>query len=374
MVDETRLGDESKLDFNFDDSSLDDYAGGEEVKPWIDSSQIIENEQNQYMSDDTESYAGDISDGSENGKDVVQAYLENNGIKTESIKFQDQNGLVSQKNWNDLTAEEQYNILQDAHKDPQTDLSQQEILLINNIREKGLSPAQYLDQYAQAVMNLQPKFAEKPIEGGLASLSDDDVYIADLITKVPDITDEEAEASLASAKLNPSVFERQVASLRQQFSDNEAAQQAQQYEAAHQAETQRLEVFQNSVLDSINNFNGIGNLDIALTQSDAENIAQFILGHNELGTSGLGQALQDPENLVKASWFLLNQDSIFEDIQNMVQRATLAAKQEGYNIGINEARQNQPSKIVRQRVPPKNASKPLGQPTNMTIDDLDYQF
>lgn len=373
MVDETKLGDESKLDFNFDDSSLDDYAGGEEVKPWIDSSQIIEDERNQYTNTEEETYSNDSSD-SDNEKDIVQAYLENNGIKTESIKFQDPNGLVTQKNWNDLTAEEQYNILEDAHKDPQTDLSQQEILLINNIREKGLSPAQYLDQYAQAFMNIQPKVAEKPIEGGLASLSDDDVYIADLITKVPDITDEEAEASLASAKLNPSVFERQVASLRQQFADNEAAQQAQQYEAAHQAEAQRLEVFQNSVLDSINNFNGIGNLDVALTQSDAEDIAQFILGHNELGASGLGQALQDPENLVKASWFLLNQDSIFEDIQNMVQRATMAAKQEGYNIGINEARQNQPSKIVRQRVPPKNASKPLGQPTNMTIDDLDYQF
>lgn len=374
MIDESRLGDESKLDFNFDESDLDEQQDTSEdyAKPWIDSSQMIEDQSNQPADDD--GYAVDDQQDDEDGKDVVQAYLESRGINTNSIKFQDPNGIVSQKNWNDLSAEEQYNILQDANKDPQVDLNQQEILLINNIREKGLSPAQYLDQYAQAVMNTQPTMPEKPIEGGLSSLSDDDVYVADLITKIPDITDEEAEAALDSAKTNPSIFQRQVASIRQQFAANEEMQDAQQKAAIEQAQNQRLEVFQDSVLDSINNFNGIGNLDISLTQPEAEDIAQFILGHNELGTSGLGQALQDPENLVKASWFLLNQDNIFEDIQNMVNRATVAARQEGYNIGIQEAQRNAPSKVVRQRVPPKNASKPLGQPTNMTIDDLDYQF
>lgn len=373
------IGDESKLDFEMDDQvNVEDGSPVEDnVKPWIDSSQMIEQEQQQPAYDDN-GYPvdGDYVEAEDpNDKDVVQAYLESKGVDTQSIKFQDPyTGLLSERNWNDLTAEEQYNILSDAHKNPAIELSDQEKFLINNIREKNISPAQYLDQYAQAVMNSQPTMPAKPLQGGLSRLDDDSVFIADLMTRVPDITDEEATAALDSAKENPSVFERQVASIRNQFAANEAMQDAQNQAAIQQVQDQRLAVYQNEVLNSINNFNGVGNLEVALTQGDAENIAQFILGHNELGASGLGQALQDPNNLVKASWFLLNQENIFNDIQNYVQQATMAARQEGYNIGRQEGQRDAPPRVVRQRIPPKNASTPIGQPTNMTIDDLDYQF
>jgi hypothetical protein len=50
--------------------------------------------------------------------------------------------------------------------------------------------------------------------------------------------------------------------------------------------------------------------------NDRNELAQFMLEQDESGNNYLWQALQEPETLVKAAWFILNGDEAFESISD----------------------------------------------------------
>jgi hypothetical protein len=52
------------------------------------------------------------------------------------------------------------------------------------------------------------------------------------------------------------------------------------------------------------------------SDSDKDELAQFMLSRDESGNNYLWQALQDPETLVKAAWFILNGDEVFNNISD----------------------------------------------------------
>jgi len=56
-------------------------------------------------------------------EDIISYLLKEKGIKDPSqIKFEGENGELETRNWNDLSLEEQYNILNTSNEDPDTDL------------------------------------------------------------------------------------------------------------------------------------------------------------------------------------------------------------------------------------------------------------
>ena len=78
--------------------------------------------------------------------DFVTFLLKSRGIDDMSkIKFEDENGSMEELDWNNLDNEEKLNILNSSLNDPDTDLDDNEIELINTIRESGLTPAEYLE-------------------------------------------------------------------------------------------------------------------------------------------------------------------------------------------------------------------------------------
>jgi hypothetical protein len=71
-----------------------------------------------------------------------------------------------------------------------------------------------------------------------------------------------------------------------------------------------------SVIDAIDRFDSIGDLDLNFDDEDKDELARFMLSQDENGYNYFYQALQQPENQIKAAWFLLNGDEAFRSISD----------------------------------------------------------
>jgi len=85
--------------------------------------------------------------------------------------------------------------------------------------------------------------------------------------------------------------------------------------ATEQEQEAQFNEFKDSILSAINGIDSIGGL-IDLEDNDKDDLAQFILSTDETGSNYLTQALQDPETLAKAAWFILNGDEVFDNIKD----------------------------------------------------------
>ena len=105
--------------------------------------------------------------------DFLSDFLKTRGIDDISrIKFEDESGNIEEKNWNSLSKEEKFNILNtplEVVDNNQTDLSDEEIQLLNTIRQSNLTPQQYIEQFQP---NQEPQYK-------IDDLSDDEIYLLD---------------------------------------------------------------------------------------------------------------------------------------------------------------------------------------------------
>lgn len=315
-----------------------------------------------YSNDDVE-YASDET------SNLVVNLLKERGINDpNSIKFEGDDGIVRSKSWNDLTAEEQKNILNNApDADPDADLDNEEIDFINRVRQSGLSMNQFLEQVSDTIQQ-QP--APEP-SYKVDELTDDELYILDLETKVGDLSEEDAANALATAKQNSSLFQKQMNGIREEYRNLEQESENRKEQEYVNQQQEAFNEFAYNVGDSINSLTNIGSLDIALADEDKEELADFILGRDQTGVSYFGRALNDPETLVQMAWFALHGQDTLNEINNYMSQEIRKAAQAGYNKGVAEARNG--SRVVISR----NANtRPQFYNTNnnrgtSSIDDLD---
>ena len=272
-------------------------------------------------------------------EDFLSDFLRTRGIDDISkIKFEDESGNIEEKDWNSLTKEEKFNILNTPLEIPdnnQVDLSDEEIYLLNTIRQSNLTPSQYIEQFYP---NEEPQYK-------IDDLSDDEIYLLDLESRVGELTDEAAAQALASAKQDEELYAKQVEGIRKEYKDREDFQ-LQQQEAEIESERQEAyNQFQDTVIQSIDDFNSVGNLDLNFSDADKEELASFMLSRDEAGNNYLWQALQDPQTLVKAAWFILNGDEAFNNISDYFVNQIKLVSENQYRKGFEEGRSgNNPSR------------------------------
>ena len=266
--------------------------------------------------------------------DFISDFLRTRGIDdTSKIKFEDESGNIEERSWDSLTKEEKFNILNTPvnHVDNQDNsLSDEEVQLLNQIRQSNLTPSQYLEQFKPEPQEPQYKIDD---------LSDDELFLLDLESRVGELSDEMASQALVNAKQNEELFNKQVQGIRKEYKEREDYQ-LQQEEA--EIESQRQEAynqFQDDVISSINQFNSVGNLDLNFDDQDREELAQFMLSRDEQGNNYLWQALQDPETLVKAAWFILNGDEAFNNVSDYFINQIKLVSENQYKKGFEEGRQ-----------------------------------
>ena len=299
------------MDSNFDDTMFDDdeFSESSTTQQEDTSSQETPQEEN-------------------NEDDLTSEVLKLRGIDDpDKILFQDDSGAVVTRSWDSLSREEQINILgnvKEQQDQPNNELENDEINLINAIRNSGMDVNSYLQ-------TLTPQVNQPQQTNVIDTMSDEDLYAFDILNKVgsDNITDEELDQALESAKTNEALFKKTVDGLRASYNrqyEEEQANIANQQQAAQQ---QKYQAFANAINNQIDVFDNFAGQEIQLSNEDKDNLSEFMTSLDENGISPLGYALQNPAILTKAAFWLLNEDSISAELQKQVQDAYTR----GFNAG-----------------------------------------
>ena len=347
---------------------------GNNEEDFLDEVDDFEEEQNSIedetsINNSVENEETDNSEGQpEEYIDLVSALLKERGIEDKSkIKFENEEGSIEEVDWDSLSDEDKFNVLKSSSEESETGLDDSEIQLINMIRSSKMSPAEYLqyieqssvDRYMQNVNNTNYQYS-------VDQYSDDELFVADFMSRTSDATEEEAMEALTRAKSDETLFNKQIGAIRKEYKtvEDENIQQA-QYEQEQQAQEQ-YEQFANSVVNEINNFTEFSGYDLNMEQDDMQMLYDFITGTDAAGNNHFSKALADPEILVQTAWFALNGKQMINDITDYFQKEITNVRKESYNKGLADAK----SKMNKSNVVFKNKSSKSQQ----SYSDLDDDF
>lgn len=370
------LMDIDQLDFEEEEFQEQPHTAEEEIfgaqsnftKDWVGENYHPEN--NSGDNNTEEETDDDFQNGEE--EDIISYLLKEKGIKDPSqIKFEGENGELETRDWNSLSLEEQYNILNTPHDTSDTDLDDQEIQLINQLRLRGISPEEFVQMVKNEGAQEYASTLSPEQNYVVDDFNDEELYIYDMKARVPDMTEDELAESLQAAQANPQAFEKQIAGLREEYKRLEE-EEIQQEQAINQEQQQaQFEEFQNNVYNAIGSIEDIGG-SIELENEDRDLLAEFILGRDNAGVSYLGKALNDPETLVKMSWFALRGEEALDDIQNYYAEQIKIARQTGYNEGLAAREGGKAPRVAIQKPKGKNKISAFSQSGYDSIDDLDF--
>lgn len=285
--------------------------------------------------------------GQENEGDFMSDFLKTRGIDDlNKINFEDDEGNITERSWNDLTNEEKINILnmplEIEQGDNHNDLTEEEINLLSQIRQSNMTPSEYLQSIAGEQVEVTPQYK-------IDELSDDEVYLLDLESRVGELTDEEAAQALSNAKQNEDFFKKQIEGIRKEYKEREDFKTQQEEAEKEQEQQQAFENYQAQVVDAINGFTSIGNFDLNFEDADKEELADFMLSRDQAGKNYLFEALQDPETLTKAAWFILNGEEAFNTISDYFAQQIKLVSENQYKKGLEDGKkgvQTRPTVVI----------------------------
>lgn len=309
-----------------------------------------------------------LEDSSEDNVDIVAELLKTKGITDSSkIKFENDEGEIEEVDWNTLSTEDKLNILNTEETGYEAELDDTEIELINAIRNSKMTPQEYIGHMQQqGIYNYLNRAQPAQIEYSVDELSDEDLYIADLIAKVgDDLTDEEIQSMVDTAKANEAVFKKQIDAIRNEYRQLEDNNRRQTFEVQRQNKIENYNRFAESVETEIRDFTDVYGYSLNMDESEMEELYDFITGFDGAGVSVFGKALNDPKLLVQMAWFALNGERAFEDINSYWANEITNVRQTSYNKGVEDARNGKikgKSSVAIRNTRGKN---------NNSFDDLD---
>lgn len=309
-------------------------------------------------------------------EDLITSILKSRNIDPEAVNIEDESGNINTVKFSDLSRTEQLDILnaqdiQDSNEDNEYDLDDDEIDLINAIRNANLSPKEYLNNYREQILR---EAYQQDASNTVDSLTDDELFLADLRSKIPDITDDEATQALEIEKTNEDLFNKKMNAMRENYKQLEAQQLEQSQNEAKQQEAERYAEFENQIVNAIQDAsNGIdlGNsMSLAWTTDDMNEIASFILDEDATGQRYLAKALSNPQTLVEMAWFALKGKEALSQISDYYKAQITEASKTNYNKGYEDAQKGNKKNEVKTVV--RKPSKPSSNKRELSIEDLDY--
>lgn len=241
--------------------------------------------------------------------DAYARFLKSRGIRDgKTIVYEDEDtGETSEVDFSTLTAEEQFNILNEL-TDP--GLSEDELQTINFLRTNNVTMQDVITFYQeQAVKEYIEKNGAEPQQVySVDQYNDEELYLADLKSRYPDMTDEELTSELESAKDNEELFAKKAEIIRSRY---KAAEEEQKQ--AHIAEQQRAqEEYRKSFESVLDDFNYIpmdykdprgGAMQVENTEKAA--IWDYLFKQDAKGTTAFQRDLMDPSKVTEMAWRML---------------------------------------------------------------------
>lgn len=196
--------------------------------------------------------------------------LKDRGIEDKSkIQFEE-DGVIKNLNWDDLSDSDKLNIIRTSspvqHSDSD-DLDQDELSIINQIRQSGMTPQEYIDYMQKQAVDDYQNSNTTP-QYSVDQYDDDSLFMADFMSRIQGATQEEAQEALEQAKSNEDLWKRQIESLRNQYKMIEDETLMQQQTLADQEAQERYNQFTNQVVNEINNLTSYSGYDLNLQDDD----------------------------------------------------------------------------------------------------------
>ena len=302
-----------------------------------------------------------------NDEDLIGDLLSRQGISNpEKIKFEGEDGIIKERNWDELDYNEKINILSNNSYNPETDLDDDEIDIINAIRSSKMNPKEYMEAVRSQAVNdyyVQSQQNPTPQSFSVDDYTDDEIFLYDMQARMPDMTDEELIQALDTAKANEDVYQKQVNGIRNEYRQLETNKIQQEQAIAQQQQRQQYQQYANSIINAIDVQSDIAGT-FELEDEDKQQLAYAILGQDQAGISNLGKALNDPTTLVKMMWFALKGEEAIDSINEYYKDQISKARQSGYQKGLEDARNgNTGSRVVKKQ-------NKLNNKQYKTVDDL----
>lgn len=346
---------------------IDDFEEG----LYEEEQQPLDDEYSDYTNEDNyeNSYEEDYED-NDYDEDIVYSLLRNRGIDPNSVKFENENGEIEEVSFDSLSKEEQLQLLDYNDIDDNYGLSQEEVQLINQLRYNNISVNDYNNYIAkQAVDNYASQINNTNQHMQVDYIPDDELYVIDLKSRIPEISDEELLEELENAKSNESVYSKKIESIRNEYREKELAMQQQEQQELLAQQQQQMAQFEQVIVNSIqnNDFIDLGDSSLSLSVDDKNELASFILDTDATGVRHIAKALNDPNTLVKMAWYALKGEEAIRQISNYYKQQISEVSRNNYNKGYEDARSgkaaNTSKSIVRKTR--RQPNRPL------TIDDID---
>lgn len=336
--------------------------GTNEQEFYDDFDDFDESEVNQESEQQNEETHEELNKNSNESEDFIDSLLKSKGIEDKTkIKFENEEGSIDEVDWDTLSNEDKLNIIQSSDTVQKPSFLDSEIELINAIRQSGMSPSEYLNYIGSDSVNRYIQNTQTP-QYTVDQYNDDELFLADFMTRMQDVTEEEAQEALAQAKSNETLFQKQINAIRNEYKtiENENLQQS-QIEQEQQQQLQYQE-FTDNVVNEINNFTNISEYGIELADEDKQELYDFITGADAAGNNYFAKAMADPKTLVETAWFALNGKQMINDLTDYFKKEITQVRKESYEKGKQDASKKQNSQVVYKK---KEVTD-----TNM-FDDLD---
>lgn len=304
--------------------------------------------------------------------DLIASLLKAKGIEDPSkISFINDDDEIEEIDWETLTDEEKFNILNSSDVDIDYALEEDELSVVNEIRESGLSANDWLAYKQQeAIANYLDSLEENP-QFEVDTFSDDEIFILDMQSRIPDLSDEEAQVALAHAKENEVIFNRQIESLRNEYKELELQKNEQESLLREEEQREVNEQFATTIYETIQNLDSIGGFKLELEEEDMVDISELILGTDKIGMRYLQRALNDPETLVKMAWFATKGDEALESITDYFKKEIKSVRESSYNKGLEDAKKGVTPTKGKAKLVTKQPTNQQNQKQVTSIDDLD---
>lgn len=297
--------------------------------------------------------------------DFITELLKSRGITDPTqISFENEDGTEEKFDWNSLSLQDKLNIINTSAEQPERDLDESEIALINAIRESQLSPQDYINYIQkQGVDNYIQNNQTQNYK--IDDYTNDEIFVMDLLSKIPDITEEEAIQLLEQAKANETIFNKQIDALRKQLKQQEDEMAQQTQAEQEQTQQQQFEEFANRIENAVINFKEYEGWELNLDDDEMYQVYNLLTGRDTAGNSWFGQVLNDPDAVVQMAWFYLFGKNMIENISEYYKNEITNVRKNSYEKGKKDA-QNKSTVAYKPKQAVNNQEG--------YIDDLDDEF
>lgn len=269
----------------------------------------------------------DPSDDLSETDQLIESVLKQKGIPNiDSVQIINEDGNPEYVNFNSLSQEEKLAILNT--NDSQM-LTGDEINLVNFLRQNKISIEDYINYREQEAY--KKGVASMEISSTVDEASDDEIFMAELRSKYPTLTEEELLQEMEREHQNEELFNKKVELLRQQYKEIEEAENQEKMKAAELETAQERDYIQNSLIQAAQKVDNLFGLE--LDDYDKDEVLQYLLDRGADGKSAFTKALQDPNMLFYLSWCAIKGPEAFNALHQYYNKELEKARQR--NTGSN---------------------------------------